>query len=263
MKRTTRTTRTRLRPALMVLALVLSVQALGGQAPAPQTDRASIRTLQPGVITIAITGQATDVLDPEAWVNRYAERLAADLGLRPEWKVVPFNLSWALAGKDAVDLVATNLASFPDRVSPGGTFSAPFLYEQRALRIRTADRARYRTIADFTGRKVGAVTGMAAHRDLLKRAPTGVQVVAAGTFPELYAMFDRGALDAVAQAEYFTLDGRVIPSYGPELALIDHHDLTPGQREESVFVVRDRSTGLLEAVNAFVRRTPFPLHLTR
>ncbi len=37
------------------------------------------------------------------------------------------------------------------------------------------------------------------------------------------------------------------------------HDLDPGRREESVFVVRDRSTGLLDAVNAFLARTPFPL----
>lgn len=196
-------------------------------------------------------------------MNRYAERLVADLGMKAVWKVVPFDKSWELAGKDVVDLVATNLANFPDRRSPGGTFSAPFLYEQRALRIRAADKAKYRTVADFTGRKVGAVTGMAAHRDLLKRAPAGVEVVAAGTFPELYALFDKGALDAVAQAEYFALDGRIIPSYGPELTLIDHHDLNPGQREESVFVVRDKSTGLLDAVNAFVKRTPFPLHMQR
>jgi hypothetical protein len=144
-----------------------------------------------------------------------------------------------LAGKDVVDVVATNLASFPDRVSPGGTFSAPFLYEQRALRIRAADRTQYLTIADFVGKKVGAVKGMAAERDLLKRAPQGVQIMSTTTFPELYAQFAAGQLDAVAQAEYFALDGRVIPSYGPDLALIDHHDLNPGQREESVFVVRD------------------------
>lgn len=231
---------------------------VGGDGPAV----GGVQTLVPGVITVAITGDATGDLDPEAWMNRYAERLVADLKLKAEWKVVPFDKSWELAGKDVVDLVATNLANFPDRVSPGGTFSAPFLYEQRALRIRAADKAKYRTIADFMGKKVGAVTGMAAHRDLLKRAPQGVEVVAAGTFPELYAMFDQGALDAVAQAEYFTLDGRIIPSYGPELTLIDHHDLNPGQREESVFVVRDKSAGLLDAVNAFVKRTPFPLHLS-
>lgn len=238
--------------ALCVAAAVLAVAA-----------QPAVTTLRPGVITIAITGTATDLLDPEAWMYRYAERLGLDLGLRVEWRVVPFDKSWELAGKDVVDVVATNLANFPDRVSPGGTFSAPFLYEQRALRIRASDTGKYRTIADFKGRTVGAVTGMAAHRDLLRRAPAGVQVVAAATFPELYDQFAKGQLEAVAQAEYFALDGRIIPSYGPELTLIDHHDLNPGQREESVFVVRDRSTGLLAAVNAFVTRTPFPLHLPR
>lgn len=243
--------------------------ALAGLTAACQVDPPLVvggdgpQTLTPGVVVIAITGTATDPLDPEAWMYRYAERLGQDLGLRVDWRIVPFDKSWALAGQDVVDVVATNLANFPDRVSPGGTFSAPFLYEQRALRIRASEKARYRTIADFSGRKVGAVTGMAAHRDLLKRAPTGVQIVATATFPELYDQFAKGQLDAVAQAEYFTLDGRVIPSYGPDLALIDHHDLNPGQREESVFVVRDKSTGLLAAVDAFIARTPFPLHMPR
>lgn len=242
----------------LVVALLLSAVGCQTTPGAP-----ALTTLQPGVLKIAITGTATDLLDPEAWMYRYAERLAQDLQLRPGWVVVPFDKSWELAGQDAVDVVATNLASFPDRVSPGGTFSAPFLYEQRALRIRAADGGHYRTIADFTGKRVGAVTGMAAHRDLVRRAPEGVEIVATATFPELYELFARGGLEAVAQAEYFALDGRVIPSYGPELTLIDHHDLNPGQREESVFVVRDKSTALLEAVNAFVARTPFPLHLAR
>ena len=86
---------------------------------------------------IAITGVTVDdPLDPEQWMYHYAERLAQDLNLRADWHVVPFDKSWELAGKDVVDVVATNLASFPDRVSAGGTFSVPFLYEQRALRIR-------------------------------------------------------------------------------------------------------------------------------
>jgi polar amino acid transport system substrate-binding protein len=244
-------------PRLAFAAIVMALAACDASPGQP-----AITTLVPGVVTIAVTSTTvTDPLDPEAWMYRYAERLGEDLGLRVEWRVVPFDKSWELAGRDVVDVVATNLASFPDRVSPGGTFSRPFLYEQRALRIRAADRARYRTIADFVGRRVGAVKGMAAERDLLRRAPEGVTIVSTTTFPELYEQFGVGQLDAVAQAEYFTLDGRIIPSYGPEIVLIDHHDLTPGEREESVFVVRDRSTGLLAAVDAFVARTPFPLHL--
>jgi ABC-type amino acid transport substrate-binding protein len=242
--------------------LLVSLIALAGCRATP--ERPAVQTIETGVIKIAVTSTTvTDPLNPEEWMYRYAERLGRDLGLRVEFHMVPFNKSWELAGNDVVDVVATNLASFPDRVSPGGTFSAPFLYEQRALRIRAADRSQYRTIADFAGKKVGAVKGMAAERDLLRRAPSGVEIVSTATFPELYEQFGLGRLAAIAQAEYFALDGRVIPSYGPDIALIDHHDLNPGQREESVFVVRDKSTHLLEEVNAFVARTPFPLHLTR
>ena len=249
-----------MRIARVVPVVLLAVS--GGCDARP--DRPAIGTLEGGVVKIAVTSTTvTDPLDPEEWMYRYAKHLGRDLGLRVDWHVVPFDKSWELAGQDVVDVVATNLASFPDRVSAGGTFSAPFLYEQRALRIRAADRSQYRTIADFAGKKVGAVKGMAAQRDLLRRAPTGVQIVSATTFPELYEKFGSGQLDAIAQAEYFTLDGRIIPSYGPDIALIDHHDMNPGRREESVFVVRDRSSHLLEAVNAFVARTPFPLHLPR
>ena len=252
---------TRLLPFALIAGLA---GCRAAPAPVPVPAPSAIQTIAPGVVKIAVTSTTvTDPLDPEEWMYRYAVHLARDLDLRVEWLVVPFDKSWQLAGTNMADIVATNLANFPDRVSPGGTFSAPFLYEQRALRIRAADRARYRTIADFAGKKVGAVKGMAAERDLLRRAPSGVQIVSTTTFPELYAQFAAGQVDAVAQAEYFALDGRVIPSYGPDLALIDHHDLNPGQREESVFVVRDQSTGLLAAVNAFVARTPFPLHLAR
>jgi hypothetical protein len=63
----------------------------------------------------------------------------------------------------------------------------------------------------------------------------------------------------VAEAEVLALDGTVILAARPEIVLIDHHDLTPGQREESVFVVRDKSSHLLAAVNAFIAATKFPL----
>ena len=100
---------------------------------------------------------------------------------------------------------------------------------------------------------------MAAERDVNSRAPDGVIVRTTDTFAKLYAEFDAGELDAIAEAEYYSLDGEVIPSHGDDVVLIDHHDLNPGQREESVFVVRDSSTKLIEAVNEFIARTRFPL----
>jgi ABC-type amino acid transport substrate-binding protein len=231
-------------------------RGLAGGAPWAK----GITTLTPGALIVAVTTDApTNPYDSQLWIRRYVERFASEHDLAVTWLVVPFDKSWLRAGRDEVDLVATNVASFPDRVSPGGTFSAPFLYERRALRIQPADAGRYAHVNDFIGKRVGVVTGMAAERDVRRRAPAAVNVVTATTFPELYAMFDRGEVDAIAEAEYYGLDGQVIPSHGPEVVLIDLHDLTEGQREESVFVVRDRSAGLLQAVNAFIARTAFPL----
>lgn len=223
-------------------------------------DEQRIQTLKPGVLTVAVTrGTPTDEYDSQLWIRRYVERFAAEHEFEVSWVVVPFNQSWLLASDGEVDLVATNVASFPDRESAGATFSAPFLYERRALRIRPEDEGRYTHIDDFVGKTVGVVSGMAAERDVDRRAPDGVIIRRTDTFEELYAEFDAGQLDAIAEAEYYALDDQIIPSHGNEVILIDHHDLTPGQREESVFVVRDESKNLLAALNAFIGRTTFPL----
>jgi len=219
-----------------------------------------IQTITPGVLTVAVTTDTpTNQYDSQLWIRKYVERFAAENKLEISWVVVPFNESWLLASTDDVDLVATNVANFADRAHPGATFSAPFLYERRALRINPQDQARYAHIDDFLGKTVGVVSGMAAERDVNSRAPDGVIVRTTNTFAELYAEFDLGQLDAIAEAEYYSLDGEIIASHGDDVILIDHHDLTPGQREESVFVVSNNSQNLLFAVNAFVAQTKFPL----
>ena len=219
-----------------------------------------IQTLRSGVLTVAVTSSApTNQYDSQLWIRQYVEQFAAEQELEISWVVVPFNESWLLASTDEVDLVATNVANFPDRAHPGAKFSKPFLYERRALRINPADQERYEHISDFIGKTVGVVAGMAAERDVNRRAPDGVIVRTTDTFAQLYAEFDIGQLNAIAEAEYYALDGQIIPSHGEEIILIDHHDLTPGQREESVFVVSNNSQNLLSAVNAFIDQTKFPL----
>ncbi|MGQ0732129.1 MAG: substrate-binding periplasmic protein [Acidobacteriota bacterium] len=247
--------------ALSLLWLSLAaVHPLAGQAPQHvATASSSIRTIEPGVLRVAVTSTTpSGPYDSQDWIRRYVERFAADHSLTIRWVVVPFDQSWLRAARNEVDLVATNVASFPDRKSDGATFSAPFMFERRALRIRPQDKGRYAHIDDFVGRRVGVARGMAAERDVRRRAPDGVIVVTTGSFAELYEQFAANLVDAIAEAEYYTLGDRVIPSHG-DVSLVDLHDLTPGQREESVFVVSDGSRNLLQAVNAFIARTRFPL----
>ena len=221
-----------------------------------------IETLTPGTLVVAVTTDSpSSEYDPQLWIRRYIQEFAKKNQLVISWVTVEFNESWLLASKNEVDLVATNVANFPDRANPGATFSEPFLYERRALRIKASNQDNYRTLDDFIGKKVGAVAGMAAERDLVNRAPPGVEIRITNTFPELYEDFERGELDAIAEAEYYTLNNEVIPSHDENVALIDHHDLIPGQREESVFVVSNQSRNLLQALNSFIRETKFPVEI--
>ena len=221
-----------------------------------------IETIEPGILTVAVTTESpSSDYDPQLWIRRYVKQFAEKNQLSVSWTVVPFNESWLLASKNEVDLVATNVASFPDRAHPGATFSEPFLYERRALRINTEDQSNFESIEDFVGKKIGAVTGMAAERDLMKRAPAGVIIEVTSSFSELYAAFEKGELDAIAEAEYYTLNNTVIPSHDKNVTLIDHHDLIPGQREESVFVVSNDSRNLLAAINSFIHEIEFPLEM--
>ena len=220
----------------------------------------NIETLNPGILTVAVTTESpSSEYDPQLWIRRYVQEFAEKNQLLVSWVTVAFNESWLLASSNEIDIVATNVASFPDRAQPGATFSEPFLYERRALRIKASDQANFNTLDDFIGRRVGAVVGMAAERDLLSRAPSGVEIKVTNTFPELYEYFEEGKVDAIAEAEYYTLSNEVIPSHDASVVLIDHHDLIPGQREESVFVVSDGSLNLLQAINSFIRKTKFPI----
>ena len=217
-------------------------------------------TITPGELRIAVTrASSTDPYDSQLWIRRYLEKFAQEQALQIVWVEVPFSESWLLASRNEVDIVATNVASFADRQSEGASFSAPFLYERRALRIHPEDRSRYSQISDFVGSTIGVVRDMAAERDVDRRAVPGVNIRRTDSFPELYEAFEAGRLDAIAEAEYYSLDGEVIPSHGDDIVLIDHHDLTPGSREESVFVVSDASLNLLAALNQFIATTRFPL----
>ena len=127
----------------------------------------NIETIRPGILTVAVTsGTPTGEYDSQLWIRRYIERFSEEHNFIVSWVVVPFYESWLLASKGEVDLVATNVASFSDRVSAGATFSAPFLFERRALRIRPEDQDLYSHINDFIGKRVGVVSGMAAERDV-------------------------------------------------------------------------------------------------
>mgnify|MGYP003322319353 CR=1 FL=1 len=183
------------RPIVSSLYLLFS-----GVGCAPDLE---IETIIPGMLTVAVTTETpSSDYDPQLWIRRYVKQFSEKNQLTVSWTVVPFNESWLLASKNKVDLVATNVASFPDRAHPGATFSEPFLYERRALRINTEDQNNFETIEDFVGNKIGAVAGMAAidafkGDDTTTKLKNAIKAAGPGVKEALSAMLET-TIDTVA-----------------------------------------------------------------
>ena len=172
--------------ARLAVAVLLAVLAACGAG----SDRLAVQTLEPGVVKIAITSTTvTNTLDPEAVDVPLRGAPRPRSGLRVEWQVVPFDRSWELAGKDAWTWWPRTWPASPIASAPAARSRRRSSTSSGRCGSGRPIRAQYRTIADFVGKKVGAVKGMAAERDLLRRAPPGVQIVSTPTFPELYAQF--------------------------------------------------------------------------
>jgi len=222
----------------------------------------NISTLEEGVLKVGVTGICTDDSPHHnCWVYKILSKFAEENDLALEMQVVTFEKSWELAAQDLLDIVATGITPLPHREVDGASNSDYYSIVKRGLRIHREDANRFSTIHDFIGYRVGAVNGMTSHIDVLRRAPEGVEIVAPDTWEELYSLFDAGFIQGVAEGFYvFPGDDEDINDYHELTQMIDAHDLVPGELEGNTFVIRDNSTGLLEAVNTYIEQSGLPWH---
>lgn len=231
------------------LALFLSFQAM----------IFAFDTLETDIIHVAVTGLPQESGEnAPSWTVDFFKAFEQKHNVRVKYEVVPFDGSWTLASQNLVDVVATGVTALDKRQNEGSTFSVPYLQVKRGLRIHAKDQALFHTIHDFVGHRVGAVEGMTALTDLYNRAPEGVEIVVFKSWDEMYESFYAYEIDAVAEGYYVSVDKEINHS-NPDYPMIDDHDLIEGSPEYLVFVIRNESTGLLEALNAFLQEQGFPV----
>ncbi len=218
----------------------------------------ALETLKPGILQVAVTDIPQEGENAPGWTLSFLQEFEKEYGVKVEFKVVPFDQSWLLAAENKVDVVATGVTVLDERQSKGATFSHPYLQVKRGLRIHCDKAAQFETIDDFVGYKVGAVKGMTAYDDLVARAPEGVEIVPFESWDSMYESFHTRQIQAVAEGYYVSVDTGVNQA-DAEYPMIDAHDLTPGKPEYLAFVVRDRSKGVLEAINSLLDKTGFPV----
>ena len=221
-----------------------------------------IQTLEKGKLKVGVTGICKDDgPHHNCWVYKIMSDFARLHGLELELVVVAFENSWKLAANDELDIIATGITPLPERAVDGASNSDYYSIVKRGLRVHKEDLDKFSNIADFVGYRVGAVKGMTSHKDLLNRAPAGVEIVAPDTWEELYELFNSGYIQGIAEGFYiFPDDDEGLNNYDELTTMIDTHDLNFGEIEGNTFVVRDRSTYLLEEINRYIESSGLPNH---
>lgn len=220
----------------------------------------SIQTIEKGKLRVGVTGICKDDSPHHnCWVYKIMSEFARIHGLELELVVVTFENSWALAANDQLDIVATGITPLPERALQGASNSDHYSIVKRGLRVHKEDAGKFSTIHDFKGYRVGAVKGMTSHKDLLSRAPPGVEIVAPDTWEELYELFRSGYIQGVAEGFYvFPDDPEDLNNYDDLTTMVDTHDLQVGQQEGNTFVVRDKSSQLLQELNRYIQDSGLP-----
>lgn len=220
----------------------------------------AFETIEKNIIQVAVTGiPKENEENAPSWTLDFFKAIEEKYQVAIRFNVVSFDRSWLLASQNQVDVIATGVSALDERKVEGSTFSSAYLQVKRGLRIHAKNQAIFHTIEDFVGYRVGAVEGMTALADLYNRAPEGVEIVVFKNWDEMYQSFYAHEIDAVAEGYYVSVD-KEINHKDADFPMVDDHDLVEGSPECLVFVVRDASTGVLEAINQLLQEKGFPLH---
>lgn len=178
-----------MRKRFLTVTLTL-LAALGG---------ASAATLQKGVLKIGMEG----TYPPFTFKNEQnelvgfdvdiAKAVAQKLNLKPEFVLTEW--SGILAGLQAnkYDVIVNQVGITPERQKTIG-FSAPYAYSSPQVIVRAKDNAKYATLADLKGKRVGV--GLGSNFEKMLRDAGGINIVTYPGAPEYLRDLVTGRIDA-------------------------------------------------------------------
>ncbi len=184
---------------------------------------------------------------------------ASSLGLR----MVPvlqeqFDGIWLRPANDECDIAGTGIAGTPDRADRHTEFSMPYFATERAFAVRASDRHLLERPEDLSGQIVLVVEGSTAHRDLERR----IDDAGVGQVRLAFTHGDATAIERIKDWNAFAYAGdRISIEYlarqDPAVAMAWPHTLLKEdggfEIEEFVYVVRKANTGLVEALDRYIR----------
>lgn len=176
-----------------------------------------------------------------------SKQIAKDMGVKLQIKEMNFTALIGALKTGKIDLIVSGMSKTPEREKEVN-FSTPYLYETQVMVIRKADKAKYKSIADFSGKKVGAQK-QTTQEQLAKTQLPGAK----------NSSLDK-ANDVIAQVSYNKLDGAVLASTiadsyvarTPSLMVLNPHFATP--KAPTAIAVSKQNSALLAQVNKTISK---------
>jgi len=256
---------------LRPLAWLLLAIALSGHKHGNHGSR--IKTLTPNQLTVCAFPEFPPVVNVngqgkwEGWDIDFMNDFAASLDLEVDFVTIDtFSGIWQLPGVDRCDIAAAGITRTNARMeeSPGTVWSETYFSTLRSLLVHR-DTPEIRNVGDLLGGTVIVTGNTTADLDLRRRLEgadlsDSVEVINSITEAEsVQRVRDREVLGfAIGTVTAFYLS-----EGDEELKTTWCHPLLEDDGREGVdefsFVVRERSTGLVKALNKYIDRTEYGL----
>jgi polar amino acid transport system substrate-binding protein len=180
----------------------------------------------------------------------FLRAFAAKWNLNIVFKFFPFDQIWKRPNDNEIDIAAAGLAPLESRNTPGVVWSEPYYTVQRSLLIRAEDQQHYKTMADFTDKKILVTRGSTAQYDTEQRKPPTASVVYYdGNQAAIVSQLLDKTIDAFAEGDICS-HYLATTWYPGQLAVVDVHPMK--EPEYFTFAVRKASGDLFNALNAFI-----------
>lgn len=176
-----------------------------------------------------------------------SKQIAKDMGVKLQIKEMNFTALIGALKTGKIDLIVSGMSKTPEREKEVN-FSQPYLYETQVMVIRKADKAKYKSIADFSGKRVGAQK-QTTQEQLAKTQLPGAKVTSLDKANDVISQISYNKLDAGVMASTIA-DSYVART--PSLMVLDPHFAT--DKAPTAIAVNKQSPALLAQVNKTISK---------
>lgn len=127
-----------------------------------------------------------------------AQAIATKAGESLKVKVTPFDGIFAAMDAGTCNTVISSVTITAER-KKNMDFTEPYFDSNQSLMVLKANAAKYKTLADLAGKKIGVQSGTTGEKYATANTPSGATITALPGSADLFAALEAGTIDAILQ----------------------------------------------------------------